>query len=790
LEAVEVQDSAFPYHDWNQRITIECYAPNAHARILDGTGRIAGIFDNYSRISFNVGPTLLAWMEHGDPETYGGILAADARSRRRFSGHGSAIAQAYNHAILPLCNARDKRTQVIWGIEDFRHRFGREPEGMWLPETAVDLESLEILAQCGIRFTLLAPSQALEVRRRDHDEWRDVSDGSIDTRRAYRVELPSGRAIHVFFYDGAVSQAIAFQRLLTSGNRFARRLLDGFDDRGTPQLVNVATDGETYGHHHPHGDMALAWALHHIEHRGTARLTNYGEFLDLCPAEHEVRIREHSSWSCAHGLGRWREACGCASEIREGWHQRWRGPLREALDWLRDRLAPRFEQQAARYLRDPWEARDGYIRPLLDRRRSVTEAFLEQQAGRRLDDEERTQALKLLELQRQAMLMYTSCGWFFEELSRIETVQILRYADRALQLGEELFREPLELEFVARLERAPSNVLSWCHGGRLYQERVRPSRVDAAMLAANYAAGLLFHDSEPALRIAGFESRSSDRHLREADDARLLLGRLQLRSRVTLDSEELSFAFVHSGDHDLAGGVTPFRDEATYRAMAEAFGRAWDRQASDELTQLFARHFGEKRYTLQSLLRDEQRRILDRILQRTLREVEAAYRRLYAQQAPLVRFLKRLDAPPPRALRFAAELVLNNDIQHELHPDRLDVARLAELLEEARSSGVRLEADGLGFAARRALETLARRLAGRPGDILLLQQLARAVDLVLELPFEVDLNAVQNVVYRLLFSTRPAYRQRAGHGEPPARHWLECFDSLVEKLHLAPQEEA
>jgi alpha-amylase/alpha-mannosidase (GH57 family) len=433
LEAVELQDSAYPYHDWNERITAECYAPNGAARILDRDGRIKKIHNNYTRISFNLGPTLLAWLKENSPETYQTVLSADPESRKIFSGHGSALAQAYNHMILPLANRRDKTTQILWGIRDFVHRFGRRPEGMWLPESAVDLETLDLLASLNIHFTILSPHQAQRVRSFRGRAWHDVSGGRIDPSRAYEQRLASGRKINIFFYDGPISRAVAFERLLTSGENFAKRLMGAFSDvRTWPQLVHIATDGETYGHHHRHGEMGLAYALEYIESNNLARLTNYGEYLEKVPPTHEVKIFEHSSWSCCHGVERWRNDCGCNTGMNPGWNQAWRAPLREALDWLRDSLASSFVEKGRQFLKDPWKARDEYIAVILDRSPENVERFLHEHAARELTAADKILVLKLLEVQRHAMLMYTSCGWFFDELSGIETVQVLRYAGRTV----------------------------------------------------------------------------------------------------------------------------------------------------------------------------------------------------------------------------------------------------------------------------------------------------------------------------------------------------------------------
>jgi len=474
LEAVERQASAHPYHDWNERITAECYAPNAGAHILDAHGNIAHVVNNYAHMSFNFGPTLLSWLEKGSPKTYQALLEADRESARRCGGHGNAMAQGYNHMILPLANARDKRTQVLWGIRDFERRFGRAPEGMWLPETAVDLKTLEALAQQGINFTVLAPHQAQRVRSLGAADWQDVSGGRVDPCVPYVLRLPSGLCICLFFYHGPLARAVAFERLLENGEALIASLMGAFDaQQSKPQLVHLATDGETFGHHHRFGEMALSYALHHVEARRLARLTNYGEFLAKHPPAREVEIVENSSWSCTHGVERWRADCGCTVGGQPGWTQAWRTPLRGALDWLRDELARRFEEQGAALLKDPWAARDAYIDVVLDRSTSSVEGFLNRHRARPLSPEQQVTALKLLELQRQAMLMFTSCAWFFEELSRIETVQVLRHACRALQWAREALNVDFEPPFLERLAQAQSNLPDHGDGRQVYQKLVK-----------------------------------------------------------------------------------------------------------------------------------------------------------------------------------------------------------------------------------------------------------------------------------------------------------------------------
>ncbi|HEV3459080.1 MAG TPA: DUF3536 domain-containing protein [Thermoanaerobaculia bacterium] len=487
---IEPQPSAHPYRDWNARIAAECYAPNAAARILDGDGGVACIVNNYARMSFDFGPTLLAWLQTQQPDVYAAVLAADRESRERFSGHGSALAQAYNHVIMPLASRRDKQTQIVWGLRDFEHRFGRPAAGMWLPETAVDLESLELLAGHGVRFTILEPHQARRVRPlpaagREAAGWRSVAGGVVDTSRPYAVVLPSGRRIAVFFYDGPIARAVAFEGLLESGDRFAGRLLGGAPHNGgADSLIHIATDGETYGHHHRHGEMALGYALHQIESNGWAKLTNYGEYLASHPPAEEVEIVENTSWSCVHGVDRWREDCGC--RIGGGdprWNQGWRAPLRQALDALRDELAPLYERAAGEIFASPWQARDDSIELVLDPSPAAADAFFERQARRSPAargaggvpaGERRALALRLLEMQRCAMLMYTSCGWFFDDLAGLEAVQVLRYAGRAAQLADDLFGGECERALLRRLAWARSNDPAAGNGRDLYEARARP----------------------------------------------------------------------------------------------------------------------------------------------------------------------------------------------------------------------------------------------------------------------------------------------------------------------------
>jgi alpha-amylase/alpha-mannosidase (GH57 family) len=781
LEAIEQQESAYPYHDWNERITAESYGPNSEARILDDRDRIVRIVNNYARISFNFGPTLLDWMREHVRETYDAILEADRESIARF-GHGSAMAQAYGHLIMPLAGDRDRRTQVVWGIRDFRFRFGREPDGMWLPETAVDIATLEDLAAEGIRFTVLAPHQAARIRAPGGKDWEDVRGGRIDTRRAYLQRLPSGAQITLFFYDGPVSRGVAFEGLLRNGEHFAQRVLGLLQSSDEPQLAHIATDGETYGHHHRHGEMALAYMLHHVEQRRLATLINYATFMAKYPPEWDVEIEEDTSWSCAHGLERWRSDCGCHTGGGAGWHQGWRGPLRDALDWLRAEVAPLFEERAAALMGDPWAARDDYIDVVLDRRRN-TLPFIARHAHSKLTQEEIVTVLELMELQRHAMLMYTSCGWFFNDISGIETVQVLQYAGRVVQLARKLFEVDLEAEFLTRLEKAESNLPDMVDGRHIYEENVLPARVDLLSVAAHYAVSSLFDGTRPEQRIYCYDVELEHGDRRQSGETVLLVGRARVTSAVTQESDTVTFAVLHFGSHNLTGGIRRFAGEEEFRALRDELLRAFSTADIASVVRLLA-NFPEYTFSLKSLFGDRQRSILYRVLESNLADAERAYRRLYEDNASLMRFLIAQDLPIPRAFRMAAEFVLNRDVRAALTGE-LELERARSLLEEAEAVRVQLDQEGLGYAVERALERQAVAFLEHPRDIERLERWAAMAELHGLLPFDVNLWKTQNVFYDLLKTVYPTVYERAESGDEGAARWIALFTSLGERLSVA-----
>jgi len=785
LEAVELQDSAYPYHDWNERITAECYAPNATSRILDTEQRITQMVNNYAHISFNFGPTLLSWIEPNAPKTYQVLLEADKSSQEKFSGHGSALAQAYNHMILPLANTRDKVTQVKWGIADFKHRFGRAPEGMWLPETALNTETLEALAANGIKFTILAPRQANRIRKRGTRTWQDVSGERIDPSRAYLVNLPSRKTISVFFYDGHISQGVAFERLLDNGQRFADRLISGFSDaRDWPQLVNIATDGESYGHHHRFGEMALSYALNYIETNKLAELTNYAQFLERHPPDHFVEIVQNSSWSCIHGIERWRTNCGCNSAGHAGWTQEWRESLRAALDWLRDQLIPLYEDKAALLLKNSWSARDYYIRVILDRSPENVGKFFACQATHPLSPDEQVVALKLLEIQRYAMLMYTSCGWFFDELSGLETVQVIQYAGRAVGLAQDFVGNGLEAEFEERLAAAKSNLPEHGDGKQIYEKWIKPAFVSTDQLAGHYAISSLFESYGERTRIYCYDVSREDYSLEAEGKQRMAVGRARFGSTITQEAATLAFGVLHLGDHNISGGVGRLDALETYedlkRTLAETFSKADTPAMINAITQAFP----ESPFSLRTLFRDEQRVIVNNILNESLASASAAYREIFENHAPLIHFLNNLGIPIPAAFQSAAEIALNSQLKQAIERPELDIDGIQSSLKEAAATRVKLDVSGLEYALRTRLEKEADAFAGQPADIDRAQSFRKLLEFTATLPFPVNLWEVQNFCFRPLIQTMDELRPQAEQDDAAARSTLNELAMIRKKLHI------
>ena len=782
LEEVELQDSAYPYHDWNERVTAECYARNADARILDVHHRIIDIVNNYSRISFNFGPTLLYWMQHKSPETYRAILEADKQSQKNFSGHGSAMAQVYNHIIMPLANTRDKRTQIIWGLKDFESRFKRKPEGMWLGETAVDLETLDIMAEFGIKFTVLAPHQAKRFKAKTGETaWHVLNEQQIDTHVAYQCSLPSGRSIALFFYNGPIAQGVAFEGLLNNGEYFAERLVSDLDHNADHvQLSHIATDGETYGHHHKFGDMALAYCLHYIQTHHIAELTVYGEFLEKFPPQYEIEIFENSSWSCVHGVERWRSNCGCSTGGGVGWNQQWRGPLRSALDWLRDQMIAAYEEHMREFSSSPWAMRDEYIDLVLDQSQQAQDDFIRKHVSRDLLEAEKIKLLKLLAMQFNAMLMYTSCGWFFNDISGIETIQILNYAARAMQLAKETTGQDLESGFLVLLEKAQSNVPESKDGRQVYVQFVAPMVVDLLRVGAHYAVSSLFQDYPMQAKMYAYTVVRDKYLLKESGRLKLAIGSATVASNFTREKVAIQFAVLHLGDHNFIGGVDYLKAD-DFLLMQGKVLAAFSQSNIPETIGQINRYFSANNYSLWYLFKQEQQNILNQVLRSTMEDIEGSFRQIYEHHYPLMHIKNDVRLPLPRMLTTVVEFVLQQDLSDVLEAKELDMDRLRSLVDEMKRWSFKRDQTNLSFVASTCMNTLMARLKEHPEDIVLMEKITLSLELLLTLSLELDLWKAQNHFFYLSKSIYPEIVAQSVV-DTLAMQWVKTFECLGDML--------
>ncbi|MEG4861802.1 MULTISPECIES: DUF3536 domain-containing protein [unclassified Microcoleus] len=701
LDAIERQASAEPSHDWNERIDRECYRPNAFARILNDRGEVAGIVNNYEYLSFNIGPTLMSWLERYDPEVYQRILEADRKSCQRLSGHGNAIAQVYNHIIMPLANERDKYTQIRWGIADFRSRFDRDPEGMWLAETAVDYATLEVLVAQGIRFIVLAPSQAERCRpligpnqaagAETDGEWHEVGGGQIDPTRPYRCYLkpeirlmadlqlsplsshslgrrdgqPSAAPtantpyIDIFFYDGPISRDMGFNDVLSSSNHLAGRLGQAVrGDHRPAQLISVATDGETFGHHKNSTEKCLAYAFTEEFPRRGWTVTNFAHYLSQNPSDWEVELKPVTAWSCSHGVDRWQDDCGCGGG--GGWHLLWRRPLRDTLNWLRDRLIPIYEEAGRKLLRDPWQARDEYIDVIRDRSPANVDSFLERHQVRPLDAAEQVDALRLLEMQRHTLLMFTSCGWFFEEVSRPEGVQILRYAARALELAGEVTGVQLEKDFIDRLALIPSNVDCFKTGAEVYRQQVTTAQISLRQVAAHYAISSLFAKYPRQQRVYCYQAQQQDFQIQRMGSMTLAVGQLQLTSEITRETEVFVFAAFHLGGWDFHCCIQPFGSRRSYTMLKDRLFEVLQEASAAHAILEMVRLFGDQSFSLRDLFAEERHRIVQLLSQENLTRLDQLYTQVYRENYGVMMAFHRDELPVPVELQVAAEVALGH----------------------------------------------------------------------------------------------------------------------------------
>lgn len=759
LEAIELQDSALPFHDWNERICKECYNPNSVSRIVDNKNQILDIVNNYQYMSFNFGPTLLSWMEEFAPLTYERIIKADIDSISEHSGHGNAIAQVYNHMIMPLANAHDKETQVKWGIRDFEYRFGRKPEGIWLAETAVDDATLKVLVDNGIKFTILSPYQALKIRKTGDKEWQDVSWGNIDPARSYKYTLKSDskKSIALFFYDGAISKSVAFDELLKDGNRFIKRLKEGVSEtRNYPQLVNIATDGESYGHHTKFGDMALSYVLKIKAEDEGFKITNYAEYLDKYESDYEVDIKQASSWSCFHGVRRWKEDCGCSTGGHPGWNQKWREPLRNALDYLRDGLAKVFEAEGPKYFNDnPWVIRNKYIDVILDRNYVTIRKFQKENFKPDLTEEQKVKGMELLEIQRQAMLMYTSCGWFFSEISGIETVQIMKYAARAMQLVARFTNEDFETHFKDILSQAKSNIAEFGTGKDIYERFVKPSVVTAKQLACLWAISSLYQDFEDEEDVYCYTVKRHSYQKVQKGSSNFLVGHIEISSKVTLQKADLMFALMQYAGGDFHCAIKEFSNDAEFNELQATLIKTFALNPITEIIRTLDEKFGKEYFTLKDIFIEERKKILQILLKDQLEKFGNTYKEMYDQGKGSIYHMQNLGLEIPKEFKISAEYALShryNDLlagSDGFVEDPI-VQQIKDINYEAKRMNIDIDKTPSNKNFAKRIITNLNRLT-KSFEIQQADTIIELFEMIEKLDLQIDISEAQNIYYNKIY---------------------------------------
>ena len=789
LEAIELQDSALPWHDWNERINKECYNPNSVSKIVDSRNRILDMVNNYEYMSFNFGPTLLSWMEQFAPLTYERIIKADIESVSEHSGHGNAIAQVYNHIIMPLANEQDKRTQIKWGIRDFEYRFGRKPEGMWLAETAVDDDTLRILEENGIKFTILSPYQADKFKELNDKEWTDVSWGNIDPARSYKYFIKSapGKSIDLFFYDGAISKSVAFDELLKDGNKFVKRLKEGISDcRNYPQLINIATDGESYGHHTKFGDMALAYVLKIRAKDEGFTITNYAEYLDKYRSNCEVEIKQASSWSCFHGVGRWKEDCGCSTGGHPGWNQKWRKPLRNALDYLRDELIPIFETEGKKYFnQDVWQVRNNYIDVILDRCEMNVKNFQRDNFKQDLSDEEKVRAMQLLEIQRQCLLMYTSCGWFFSEISGIETVQIMKYAARAMQLASKFTDKNLEENFLNILSEAKSNLPEHGTGKNIFEKWVKPSIVTPKQIASLWALSSLYQDFEDEEDVYCYTITRKAYKKVQKGSSTFVVGHIEIKSKITLQKSNLMFALMQYAGGDFHCAIKEYSDENEFNKVKNGLIQAFLTNPLTEIIRALDECFGKEYFTLKDIFIEERRKILQILLRGKLGKFAQMYKDMYDEGKGSIYHLQSLGLKIPDEFKISAAYALShkfNDLV--IHSDGfLDediIQQASDLNFEAKKIEVQIDKQkSNNLYARKVLQNINRLVHSfeiQQADVVL-----ELFDNIEVLELQVDISEAQNMYFSKIYHKIGDILES---GSARNRKFAEMLLDIGEKLNI------
>lgn len=789
LEAIELQPSALPCHDWNERVNSECYAPNSVSKVVNHNNEILCLVNNYEYMSFNFGPTLLSWMEEFAPTSYERIIKADIKSVEEHGGHGNAIAQVYNHMIMPLANELDKQTQVKWGIKDFEYRFGRKPEGMWLAETAVDDDTLRVLEENGIKFTILSPFQAKKVKPIDaaESEWQDVSWGNIDPARSYRYYIKSApdKYIDLFFYDGAISKSVAFDELLRDGNKFVHRLEEGISyERNYPQLVNIATDGESYGHHTKFGDMAMAFIMAMKVKESAFTVTNYAEYLEKYRSDWQVEIKDVSSWSCCHGVGRWKEDCGCSTGGHAGWNQKWRAPLREAMDYLRDGVTPLFEKFGNKYFKNQLDARYNYIDVILDRSYTNVKKFQNEYFKPDLSEEDKVKAMKLLEMQRQAMLMYTSCGWFFCEISGIETVQIMKYAARVIQLAKDFTDKDFETDYLKILSKAESNYKEIGNGRDIYEKFVRPSIITEKQIVSLWAVSSVYQDVDEEEDVYCYSIKKKSYKKIQKGDTQLVVGNVEIQSKVTLEKQNLVFALLQYSGGDFHCAIKEY-DEHFEEKQKELI-RTFMVNPLTEIIRGLDEYFGREYFTLKDIFIEERRKILQILMKERLDEFAKTYEDIYKESKSSVMHLQALGLDVPNEFKISAQYTLTKQF-NELFVnsngfiDESIIQAAEDINFEAKKIGLTLDKTPTSkLFSKKIAQNINRLIFGM--EYQQAEVTNELLDTIDKLDMRVDISDAQNIFYSKVVSKFPDMIENAANQSDISM--IEILFDIAKRLNI------
>jgi hypothetical protein len=674
---------------------------------------------------------------------------------------------------MPLAMDRDKETEVLWGMADFERRFHRKPEALWLPEAAVNYATLQVLVKYRMRYLILSPFQALRVKPLGGKKWTDVSQGRIDTTRPYRCFIQDGSGkklldhfIDIFFYNGIISKEIAFGDLLKDGNNFCNRFTQFYQEsKQRPQLIHVATDGETYGHHMKFGEMALAYALDKGFPTRGLELINYGSFLKRFPPVHEVEIDEGpkgegTSWSCAHGVGRWKEDCGCSTGGKTGWNQKWRKPLREALDFLRDELSQVFEREGKKIFQDVWKARDRYIEVILNRSPEGIKNFFDQYGARGLDPKGRIEGLKLLEMQRHALQMYTSCGWFFNDLAGIETIIVLQHAARAIQLAEEWSGEEIEKKFVQHLSEAKSNLPEMGKGDQVYQLLVKPKRVTPEKVVNHFAIASLLDPGDGEKKIFSHRLEKIRYEKMESEENLLVIGQVRVASEIIPEPREFLFGLIPSKREVFRTWVLEKKGGVEFSTLKEKaqenFGRG-----EREMTGVLAALLGKRMFTIKDTFKEERQAIFQKLIQKEFDEHCQSYADLFDRTRQAVEALSREGLEVPFEIRVAAEVTLSDRLFQEIKELNRDFKgtierrKIDEIVEEAKEHGYHLRKEKSLLALNGILMERMNALQKSTGSDLsrqseLAEEVLTLLDLARKWDFEISLEEAQNLMGEIL----------------------------------------